>query len=101
MQYCPKPEKIQTYTDGQLLGTEAARVAEHISHCPRCEAVHRWLVVISHNLSAQPRSEPSAELVSRIRRAVDLTKPVEQISCSDAQRLISTHLDGELTAPEQ
>jgi len=101
MSDCPEPEKIQAYTDGELPGTEAARVAEHISRCPRCEAVHRWLVLISHNLSARPRSEPSAELVGRIRRTVDLTKPLEQISCSDAQSLISAHLDGELTAQEQ
>ncbi len=101
MSDCPKPEKIQAYVDGELPGTEAAQIAEHISRCSHCAAVHRWLALISHNLSAQPRPEPSAELIDGIRRAVDLAEPVAQISCSDAQTLISVHLDGELTAKEQ
>jgi len=76
-------------------------MAEHISHCPRCEAVHQWLALISSKLSAQPRPQPTPELLEAIRRAVDLAEPVAQISCSDAQSLISAHLDGELTAQEQ
>jgi len=101
MLQCPEPEKIQAYLDGELPGTEAVQMAEHISRCPRCAAVHRWLSLISSNLSAQPRPEPSAELLEAIRRTVDRVEPVAQISCSDAQTLISAHLDEELTAQEQ
>ncbi len=101
MSDCPEPEKIQAYTDGQLPGTEAAQIAEHIGQCQRCQAIHRWLALISHNLSARPRPQPPAELAGRIRQAVDLAEPVAQILCSDAQRLVSAHLDGELTAHEQ
>ncbi len=98
---CPEPEKIQAYVDGELPGREAAQMAEHISRCPRCAAVHHWLALISSNLSAQPRPQPAPELMEAIRQAVDLAKPVAQISCSDAQSLISAHLDGESTAQEQ
>jgi len=101
MPQCPEPEKIQAYTDGELPGSEAAQMAEHISRCPRCEAVHCWLTLISSNLSAQPRPQPAPELIEAIRGAVDLAEPVAQISCSDAQSLISAHVDGELTAHEQ
>ena len=98
---CPEPEKIQAYVDGELPGSEAAQMAEHISRCPRCEAVHHWLALISSKLSAQPRPQPAPELLEAIHGAVDLVEPVAQISCSDAQTLTSAHLDGELTAPEQ
>ena len=101
MPKCPKPETIQAYVDGQLPGSEAVQMAEHIGRCPRCEAVHRWLTLISSNLSAQPRPQPALELIEAIHGAVELAEPVAQISCVDAQSLISAHLDGELTAPEQ
>jgi len=101
MPECPESETIQAYVDGELPGSEAVQMAEHISRCPRCEAVHRWLALISSNLSAQPRPQPAPELLKAIHGAVELAKPVAQISCSDAQILISAHLDGELTAPEQ
>ncbi len=97
----PEPEKIQAYVDGQLPGSEAVQMAEHIGRCPRCEAVHRWLTLISSNLSAQARPQPAPELLEPIRWAVDLAEPVAQISCVDAQSSISVHLDGELTAQEQ
>ncbi len=98
---CPEPEKIQAYVDGELPGSEAVQMAEHIGRCPRCEAVHRWLALISSNLSAQPRPQPAPELVEAIHGAVDVAEPVAQILCSDAQSLISAHLDRELTAQEQ
>jgi len=98
---CSEPEKIQAYVDGELPGTEAAQMAEHISRCPRCAAVHRWLALISSNLSAQPRPQPAPELIEAIHGAVDLAEPVAQISCSDAQSLISAYIDGESTAQEQ
>ena len=101
MPECPEPETIQAYVDGELPGSEAVQMAEHISRCPRCEAVHRWLALILSNLSAQPRPQPAPELLDAIHGAVDLAEPVAQISCSDAQSLISAHLDGELTAQEQ
>ncbi len=101
MPECPEPEKVQAYVDGELPGSEAVQMAEHISRCPRCEAVHRWLALISSKLSAQPRPQPAPELLEAIRGAVALAEPVAQISCSDAQTLISAHLDEEVTAPEQ
>ncbi|MCK4323661.1 MAG: zf-HC2 domain-containing protein [Armatimonadetes bacterium] len=101
MPKCPAPETIQAYVDGELPGSEAVQMAEHISRCARCEAVHRWLALISSNLSAQPRPQPGPELIEAIHGAVDLAEPVAQISCSDAQSLISAHVDGELTAQEQ
>ncbi len=101
MSECPEPEKVQAYVDGELPGSEAVQIAEHISRCSHCEAVHRWLALISHSLSAQPRPQPAPELLEAIRGAVDRAEPVAQISCSDAQSLISAHLDEELTAQEQ
>jgi len=101
MERCPQPETIQAYTDGQLQGTEAAQIAEHINRCPRCEAVHCWLALISSSLSAQPRPQPAPELIEAIRGAVDVAEPIAKISCSDAQSLISAHVDGELPAHEQ
>ncbi len=98
---CREPEKIQAYIDGELPGSEAAQVAEHISRCPRCAATHRWLVLISSNLSVQARPQPAPELLETIHRAVDLAEPVGQILCSDAQILVSAHLDGELPPKEQ
>ncbi len=101
MPHCPERERIQAYTDGELPGSEAVQMAEHISRCPRCEAVHHWLTLISSDLSGQARPQPAPELLEAIRRAVDLAEPVAQIWCSDAQSLISAHLDEELTAQEQ
>ncbi len=101
MPECPEPETIQAYVDGELPGSEAVQMAEHISRCARCEAVHRWLALISSKLSAQPRPQPAPELLEAIHGAVELAEPVVQVSCSDAQSLISAHLDGELAAPEQ
>lgn len=43
-------DKLGAYTAGQVTGTEAARIREHISGCPTCQALHAELLDVCAGL---------------------------------------------------
>jgi serine/threonine protein kinase len=60
---CPGPAELARFAVGELSGPELARLAEHVEHCPACEAALRAL------------DETPDPLLSGLRRPANETVP--------------------------
>jgi anti-sigma factor RsiW len=78
--HCPGREELEAFAFGSLLGSDFARVAEHVERCPRCEGAlgtfdrttEPFLARLRRSVAADvPEEEPMpAELIASARSAL-------------------------------
>lgn len=97
----PRSEEIERLIDGEVDASDSSAVADHLSHCQRCQAVARRIRRMSDILSALGRAEAPEGLQARIESVCAGAYPVEAITCGQCLELASAYLDGELGGPER
>lgn len=83
--------ELSAYIDGELDGTEEARVRSHIEECPACREIYERLVLLSGKIkNACP--EIPRDLHERIMSAVRNESGKKKRGIQDWSRLLHRHL---------
>ena len=72
MNECEYTPRLGAYYDGELSPESAAEVRRHVQDCPACAAELGRIKALSRLMSSVAEHQPSAELLRRLHRRVDL-----------------------------
>ncbi len=70
-------EVLQSYLDGELAGTDADRVADHLAHCARCDIE---AATVQQVIDAIQRQRPTIDdaALDRLTGVVDALEQLDQ-----------------------
>ncbi len=101
MSECIHPHDLQSFVDGEIYGEEAARIQEHLKHCPACVARVEAYEQVRYTLLRARRVRPAEDLLDRILSLLRRVAPVRRLSCREARVLASAYIDDELSLEER
>lgn len=100
---CPTPDELQAFSLGNLPSLTLERVAEHLEHCPACEAVMRALDKYHDGLVTELRQldrktapiiEVPPELINIARQASGHSSEAEDVNVDPGRRFARLVADG-------
>ena len=101
MSECIHPHDLQSFVDGEIYGEQAARIQEHLKHCPACAARVEAYEQVRYTLLRARRVRPAEDLLERILSLLRRVAPVRRLSCREARVLASAYIDDELSLEER
>ncbi|NLC57343.1 MAG: hypothetical protein GX774_10935 [Armatimonadetes bacterium] len=94
-------EELSAYVDGELDGTRAAAIEQHLRGCDACRAQAASLRQFSGLLSETASLvDPSVRLRAGLARRLAMTEERPRFTCSRMQVAMSEMLDGELAGED-
>ena len=73
---CVESLRTQAYFDGQVDALQAIELGRHVEHCGECSALIEDLARTRAALRAIPQEAASAELLARLRHALEREEPI-------------------------